>query len=116
VRAVVLSGHDDWVKSLSFGSISSSGTLVLASGSQDATIRLWNIEKYQKETRANAPETLSDELLDAFEESLGDFADAEEGGRQVSLKRHFLSIKNAGGRSVGSISLSKLSLNGWRLS
>ncbi|KAK1224413.1 Elongator subunit elp2 [Marasmius sp. AFHP31] len=99
VRAVVLSGHDDWVKSLSFSPISPSDVLVLASGSQDGTIRLWNIEKYQKETRTETSGTQSDDLLDAFEESLGDFTDAEEGGRQVSLKRHFLSIKNTSGSS-----------------
>ncbi|KAL0577710.1 Elongator subunit elp2 [Marasmius crinis-equi] len=107
-RAVVLAGHDDWVKSLTFGS-SSTNVLVLASGSQDGTIRLWNFEKYQKEARNGAAgSSLSDALLDAFEESLGDFTDAEEGGRQVSLKRHFLSIKSAAESSVYSITFDAL--------
>jgi elongator complex protein 2 len=37
---------------------------------------------------------LSDDLLDAFEASLGDLTDAEEGGRQISLKRHILTVKS----------------------
>jgi hypothetical protein len=39
---------------------------------------------------------LSDDLLDAFEASLGDLTDAEEGGRQISLKRHILTVKDEG--------------------
>ena len=34
----------------------------------------------------------SAELLNAFEASLGDMAD-EEGGRQISTKRHVLAVK-----------------------
>ncbi|EEB96975.1 hypothetical protein MPER_03797, partial [Moniliophthora perniciosa FA553] len=49
-----------------------------------------------------------DELLDAFEESLGDFADTEEGGRQVSLKRHILSVKGSQGSSLYSITFDAL--------
>ncbi|KAK7049584.1 Elongator subunit elp2 [Paramarasmius palmivorus] len=107
-RAVVLTGHDDWVKSLSFSPLSSGTTLVLASGSQDGTIRLWNVEPYKKNTRSENAGTLSDELLDAFEESLGDFADVEEGGRQVSLKRHILSVKNDQGSLLYSITFDAL--------
>lgn len=36
---------------------------------------------------------LSDDLLDAFEASLIDPTDGEEGGRQISLKRHVLAVK-----------------------
>jgi elongator complex protein 2 len=69
---------------------------VLASGSQDNTIRLWNIEPYVKSTTlANGVNgTGADDLLDAFEESLGDLGESEEGGRQISLKRHILTVKN----------------------
>ena len=72
--------------------------LVLASGSQDATVRLWKIEPWQK---AHAPivgmtsENLNDNLLDSFEASLGDIGENEEGGRQISLKRHVLTVKTA---------------------
>ena len=73
--------------------------LVLASGSQDATIRLWNIEPYIRKqtstTTLDASDPLSDDLLDAFEASLGELDDSEEGGRQISLKRHMLTVKNS---------------------
>ena len=66
--------------------------LILASGSQDATIRLWNVEAFIKDER-----TSNDDLLDAFEASLGDLADdASCGGMQISLKRHILTVKSAG--------------------
>lgn len=67
---------------------------MLASGSQDATVRLWNIEPCTKSS--NNKETSSepvDELLDRFEESLGELGESEEGGRQISLKHHILTVK-----------------------
>lgn len=70
--------------------------LVLASGSQDATVRLWNIELWQKvpvPIRSTTLENLDDNLLDRFETSLGDIGENEEGGRQISLKRHVLTVK-----------------------
>ena len=80
---------------------------MLASGSQDGTIRLWNVEsfiKMQAQPQTNTRESgdeLSDDLLDAFEASLGDLGtDAEEGGRQISLKRHVLTVKSSS-RCVG---------------
>ena len=79
--------------------------LILASGSQDGTIRLWNVEKFSKDNKASHIQTvnpmeepLSDDFLDAFEASLGDLADAEEGGRQISLKRHVLTVKSDEGK------------------
>ncbi|KAI0092834.1 quinon protein alcohol dehydrogenase-like superfamily [Irpex rosettiformis] len=105
VPSASLSGHEDWVKTLAFRQLNSDNenTLVLASGSQDSTIRLWNIEPYDR-LKTNATPTaeqstnpLSDELLDAFEASLGDLADAEEGGRQISLKRHIITIRGSQG-------------------
>ncbi|KAJ3811945.1 WD40 repeat-like protein [Lentinula aff. lateritia] len=94
VQSAVLGGHEDWVRGLAFCPPEAEGPLVLASGSQDATIRLWNIEIYKKEMISRPQEGLSDDLLDAFEESLGDFGIADEGGRQISLKRHILSVKS----------------------
>lgn len=100
----VLAGHEDWVKSLSFQAPSSeSQPLILASGSQDATIRLWNIDHWNRDApvpKTVTADSLSDELLDAFEASLGDLGEAEEGGRQISLKRHIITIKTDQGRSV----------------
>ncbi|KAI0786322.1 WD40-repeat-containing domain protein [Abortiporus biennis] len=98
VHSATLAGHEDWVKSLAFRPTESDDEpLILASGSQDGTIRLWNIEQFSKQQKPVAVATngdeLSDDLLDAFEASLGDLADAEEGGRQISLKRHILTIK-----------------------
>ena len=72
--------------------------LVLASGSQDATVRLWNIEARQKvvaHIKDMTSENLNDNLLDSFEASLGDIGENEEGGRQISLKRHVLTVKTA---------------------
>lgn len=107
VRSAVLSGHEDWIRSLAFRVPPykvDHEPLILASGSQDGTIRLWNIEPFSKDTPKRvqnqadtyADELLSDELLDDFEASLGDLTDAEEGGRQISLKRHVLTVKDEG--------------------
>ena len=93
VQSAVLGGHEDWIRGLSFCSPENDGPLVLASGSQDATIRLWNIEVVKKASISEASEGLSDDLLDAFEESLGNLGDTDEGGRQISLKRHILAVR-----------------------
>ncbi|EGO01971.1 hypothetical protein SERLA73DRAFT_49584 [Serpula lacrymans var. lacrymans S7.3] len=53
-------------------------------------------------------EQLNDELLDAFEASLGDLADGEEGGRQISLKRHVLTVKTDQGSQQFSITFDAL--------
>ena len=72
---------------------------MLASGSQDNTIRLWNIEPLKaKETPSK--KDLVDELLDNFEASLGDLGENEEGGRQISLKHHILTVKTGPDRFV----------------
>jgi WD40 repeat protein len=97
VNSAILSGHEDWVRSLAFQlPIASEDPLVLASGSQDATIRLWNIKAFTKDDSGLSEGALSDNLLDTFEASVGDLTDAEEGGRQISLKRHILTIKSEG--------------------
>ena len=101
--SAVLSGHDDWVKCLDFRvPVLDHHLLILASGSQDATIRLWNIEPFQKDvstTHTGSKEDPSDELLDSFEASLG-IPEADEGGRQISLKRHILTVKGAERSSI----------------
>ncbi|KAI5124733.1 hypothetical protein M0805_005368 [Coniferiporia weirii] len=104
IRAASLSGHEDWVKSLSFQEgIAGPSILTLASGSQDGTIRLWNIERIMKEKRApldDGADALNDELLDSFEAALGDIAEGEEGGRQISTKRHVLTVRTREGSST----------------
>lgn len=64
--------------------------LILASGSHDSTIRLWKIEPF-KQTESDGS---TDALLDAFEASLGEVIDEGGGGRQVSLKRHIVTVKS----------------------
>ncbi|EIN10688.1 WD40 repeat-like protein [Punctularia strigosozonata HHB-11173 SS5] len=99
-NATTLAGHEDWIRSLTFRPpTSQQEPIILASGSGDSTIRLWNIEP-QEETRSSrgADDGLSDELLDAFEASLGNPIGGEEGGRQISLKRHSVNIRTPDGR------------------
>lgn len=70
--------------------------MVLASGSQDSTIRLWNIDYWKKEvnsSKRNVPTEAIDELLDNFEATLGDIGENEEGGKQISLKHHIITVK-----------------------
>ncbi|KZW03964.1 WD40 repeat-like protein [Exidia glandulosa HHB12029] len=95
-HALSLPGHDDWVRSLSFShSINPHGqTLSLASGSQDGTIRLWQFASASTKPQTGL-EDAADDLLDAFEASLDEVGD--EGGRQISLKRHTLGVKAADG-------------------
>ncbi|KAI0751417.1 WD40 repeat-like protein [Daedaleopsis nitida] len=95
VFAASLPGHEDWVKCLAFKPTDQEGdALVLASGSQDATIRLWNIEPFTHSSTLAATGSTSDgvedDLLDAFEASLVNLEDSEDGGRSISLKRHIL--------------------------
>ncbi|KAI9510450.1 WD40 repeat-like protein [Russula earlei] len=98
VPSATIPGHEDWVRAICFRSPTSpSEPLILASGSQDANIRLWNIEAVTRPTPvSNPPELSSDDLLDDFEASLGEVDDGEEGGRQISLKKHMLSVKTSG--------------------
>jgi len=73
--------------------------LILASGSQDTNIRLWNIEAVTRSALApSTSEVLNDDMLDAFEASLGEVIEGEEGGRQISLKKHMLTVKTSGDR------------------
>jgi hypothetical protein len=60
---------------------------------------LWTIEAVTRSApKSSASEALSDELLDAFEASLGEVDDGEEGGRQISLKKHMLTVKTSENR------------------
>jgi elongator complex protein 2 len=101
VPSVVLLGHEDWVRSLAFRAPSSQDDqLVLASGSQDATVRLWNIEPFVRRTPTSDGQksvTSSDVLLDDFEALLGSVTDGGEDGKQISLKRYLLTVKNQDG-------------------
>ncbi|KAF4619125.1 hypothetical protein D9613_005202 [Agrocybe pediades] len=103
IQSAILAGHEDWIRGLAFKNPADPDQpTILASGSQDATIRLWNIELVKKvdiipeETSSSEP---IDDLLDQFEASLGELGENEEGGRQVSLKHHILTVKTNVGSS-----------------
>lgn len=46
-----------------------------------------------KELEVSESGELGDELLDAFEASLGEIA-GDDGGRQISLKQHLIKVKD----------------------
>ncbi|KAI0285054.1 WD40-repeat-containing domain protein [Russula aff. rugulosa BPL654] len=98
IPSATIPGHEDWVRAICLRPpTSSSEPLILASGSQDANIRLWNIEAVTRSALASSTsEVLSDDLLDAFEASLGEVDEGGEGGRQISLKKHILTVKTSG--------------------
>jgi elongator complex protein 2 len=68
-------------------------TITLASGSQDGYIRLWVIEP-KTNTANGIAEQVEDDLLDAFERSLGELGENDEGGRKISNRSHLLVIKD----------------------
>jgi len=103
VESATLSGHEDWIRCLAFNEPKEGEILCLASGSHDANIRLWNIEPYVRDVKVQAK---SDDLLDAFEAALGDLGEGDEGGRQISLKRHVLTVKSSAGGYVCGLNLS----------
>lgn len=97
-----LEGHEDWVRCLDFISHprpndSSITNLILASGSQDGYIRLWDVsamtpddspDQSQGETKPDS--ILDDAMLDEFERTIT----GEAGGhRQINTKAHVLSVK-----------------------
>jgi WD40 repeat protein len=92
-HSTILSGHEDWVRSLAFRAKSADDTiLILASGSQDTTIRLWKIECVEPDSRCEASWRLPGfDLLDVM--PLNDISDESKSGGQVSLKRHLLVIR-----------------------
>jgi WD40 repeat protein len=59
VKRGTLTGHEDWVRSLSLNSQpmgrSESGTLMLASGSQDGSVRVWTVEKMADDEISGMP-------------------------------------------------------------
>ncbi|KDQ10026.1 hypothetical protein BOTBODRAFT_504183 [Botryobasidium botryosum FD-172 SS1] len=111
--SLTVQGHEDWVRCLAFSlSAASLGapssqteTLTLASGSQDGYTRLWVINP---ENSMSSPSTAvtdagkgtgepEDDLLDAFERSLGELGSDGSGGKQISNRSHLFGVPNADG-------------------
>lgn len=73
--------------------------LVLASGSQDGYIRLWLITPLVTSS-AETQTGPVDELMDAFEKSLGEMSDdVEEGGKKISNRAHVFTVNDGGSGS-----------------
>lgn len=95
MSSLSLEGHEDWVKCLALTSSideAATETLVLASGSQDGYIRLWLVAPLVV-SEAGPQAGPVDELMDAFERSLGEMSDdAEEGGKKISNRAHVFAV------------------------
>jgi len=100
--SLLLEGHEDWVRCIDFSSHSrptdsSKTELILASGSQDGYIRLWDVSAMtqgespdQGQGEIKADSILDDAMLDEFERKIT----GEAGGsRQINTKAHVLSVK-----------------------
>ncbi len=114
-QSIALEGHEDWVRCLSFTTyprasafVDTEDDLMLASGSQDAYIRLWRISRVNQNSPTGGPSTplksgdgdeLNDEMLDEFERRMrGEGAAEEEGqGAQLSTKAHALVVDDGSG-------------------
>ncbi|CAO1613491.1 unnamed protein product [Parajaminaea phylloscopi] len=94
VKALTLGGHDDWVRSLDFSTSfpsqtsqdgpSSGGQLTLASGSQDASIRLWRIRSASSgDTGVTPTQQSGRDTADAFEKLAKQVED--EAGQQNNV-------------------------------
>lgn len=73
--------------------------LTLASASQDGYIRLWLIKALVPSVPDDADSKgVVDELMDAFEKSLGEIDDDTEGGKTITSRSHILSVIEGGSR------------------
>ncbi|KAJ5092264.1 hypothetical protein NUU61_007134 [Penicillium alfredii] len=85
-RCAILTGHEAWVRSLSFTNDKQSGTddLLLASASQDRYIRLWRLRR--GEAKVPAPIDDADPLLGGMEPTLSNKAhEFEAAGSKYSI-------------------------------
>ncbi|KAJ6120213.1 Elongator complex protein 2 [Penicillium sp. IBT 18751x] len=86
-RRAILSGHEAWVRSLSFTQDSQSGTndILLASASQDKYIRLWRLRRGEVEIPAPVEDD-ADPLLGGLEPTLSNKAhEFEAAGSKFSI-------------------------------
>ncbi|TIC17714.1 WD40 repeat-like protein [Wallemia mellicola] len=99
VKSLSLEGHEDWVRALTFGTFSTEhgDNLVLASGSQDGYIRLWNISTHSTQNRESKENvhidktTLNSALLDDFERKM---EEADANSSSLSTKSHVFTDHN----------------------
>lgn len=99
VKSLSLEGHEDWVRALTFGTFSTEhgDNLVLASGSQDGYIRLWNISTHSTQNKENREHvqidktTLNSALLDDFERKM---EEADANSSSLSTKSHVFTDHN----------------------
>ena len=88
-KAVMLEGHEDWVRSLDICTSSANGDLMLASASQDSCTRLWRIKRQQQ---ASVSTSSNSQQKDAFEALAEKLEDDRLDDRGISTKAHPFSL------------------------
>ncbi|ORX71254.1 WD40 repeat-like protein [Linderina pennispora] len=135
-KSLTLSGHEDWVTSLSFLSYRprsaasnstiahwQSGDVILASGSEDKYIRLWRITAAQamESDKSTSDKQAAQAMLDAFSRSLGsglsdgDITANVLASTQLSTRKHAITVESGSQAFAFSVSLDSVLMghDGW---
>ncbi|SPO41723.1 related to ELP2 - 29 kDa subunit of elongator and elongating RNA polymerase II holoenzyme [Pseudozyma flocculosa] len=105
VHKLALEGHEDWVKSIDFCHTAVSDIIMLASGSQDSSVRLWKIARAatdddQLDGGDGQRQTASDQPLraDDFEAMVSKIeGDMTKADGEISTKAQYFDAAGGGG-------------------